>query len=335
MAEGAAAAYEDRGELFEYKVAAPVSLKRGGSAMVPLVASRLGSQKERIWRVGQPGSPDLVVTFKNTSGAVLEEGPAVIYDDNVYAGEAMVPYSARGSEVKLAYAKDLAVRCRHDSTYRTITSALRVGESAMIEEVRTERVHTFRADSDHGEDARVVFELGKSAGHTFGDSGAKPFESTASFHRFEATVPPHSFKTVEATEIWVERRKVAFTNVNAFKLNEWMQDRLLDRGTYDALAHVLRLWQDATEYERTRGRVEAMQREAYGKQTKLAEQLKVLKDTGPEGTLRLRYVKELEAEQDKVNNCEAEMARLQSEALRARENASAALHALTKSKEST
>ncbi len=329
MDEGAAAAYADRGELFEYKVAAPVSLKRGGSAMVPLVASKLESQKERLWRVGPPSSPDLVVTFKNASGAVLEEGPAVIYDDDVYAGEAMMPYTARGSEVKLAYAKDLAVRCRFDSMPRSVTSALRVGEGAMIEEIRAEVHHVFRADSDHAEPARVVFELPKVLGRVFDAAEAKPFESTASYHRFEATVAPQSFTTINATEVWVERRKVAFTNVSGRQLGLWMEGRLLDQGTYDALAHVLRLWHDASEYERTRTRVEGMQREAYAKQTKLAEQLKVLKDTGPEGALRLRYVKELEAEQDKVNGCEAEMARLLGEAQRAKENAHAALRTLT------
>lgn len=335
MAEGAAAAYADRGELFEYEVAAPVSLKRGGSAMVPLVASKLASQKQRIWRLGAPSSPDLVVTFVNASGAVLEEGPAVIYDDDVYAGEAMVPYSARGSEVKLAYAKDLAVRCRHDSSHRTVTSALRIGEGALVEESRAEIRHTFRADSDHAEAARVVFELPKVHGHSFAEPGAKPFESTASFHRFEATVPPHDFAQVEATEVWVEQRRIAYTNISAQQLGNWMENRLLDTATYDALAHVLRLWYDAQEYELSRKRVEAMQREAYAKQTKLAEQLKVLKDTGPEGTLRLRYVKELEAEQDKVNNCESEMARLLAEAQRARENANTALRALARPKEGT
>ena len=49
---------------------------------------------------------------KDTTGAVLEEGPAVLYDGGVYSGEAMVPYTARGAGVKLGYAKDLATRCR-------------------------------------------------------------------------------------------------------------------------------------------------------------------------------------------------------------------------------
>lgn len=63
--------------------------------MVPLLARRIPAKKERIWRVGQIASPDLVLSFDNASGAVLEEGPAVVYADDAYVGEAMVPYSAR------------------------------------------------------------------------------------------------------------------------------------------------------------------------------------------------------------------------------------------------
>jgi hypothetical protein len=72
----------DRGEHFEYRVSAPVSLNRGGAAMVPLVVTRLeDARRERIWRDGSSSAPDVVLTFRNSSGVVLEEGPAVVYDE--------------------------------------------------------------------------------------------------------------------------------------------------------------------------------------------------------------------------------------------------------------
>jgi hypothetical protein len=330
MQEEASADLADRGELFEYKVSSPVSLKRGGSAMVPLLVSKLPADKERIWRAGPPSPPDLLVSFKNASGAVLEEGPAVVYDDDVYAGEAMVPYSARGADVKLAYAKDLAVRCRHDSTTRTLTSHLRLGDAALYEEIRQEREHTLRAESDHREPVRLVFELPKAHGHSLDQTFARPYESTANYHRFAAEVPPGGVVTVVVKEVWGDQRTVAFNQLTGERLARWLEERLLDRSTFDALSHVLGLWRYAAERERERARVEAAQKEAYAKQTKLAEQLKVLKDGGAEGTLRLRYVRELEAEQDKVNACEAEMARVQADAVAARAQADAALAAATR-----
>lgn len=99
----------DSGEYFEYRLATPVSLKRGGAAMVPLVVKPVdGVRRELVWRDGTP-APDIVLAFTNTTGVVLEEGPAVVYDQDSYAGEAMVGFTARDALVQLAFAKIL--RC--------------------------------------------------------------------------------------------------------------------------------------------------------------------------------------------------------------------------------
>jgi hypothetical protein len=92
---------------------------------------------------------------------------------------------------------------------------------------------------------------------------------------------------------------------------------------------VLDRWEEARKLDARRERKEKEQQEAYAKQGKISEQLAVLKDGGPEGALRLRYVKELEAEQDKVNACEEEIRRLRDAAEAARGEAAAALERLT------
>jgi hypothetical protein len=310
LAADGAAHYADRGELFEYRVASRVSLKRGGSAMVPLLASRPEAKKERIWRDGSPPSPDLVLTFKNDTGAVLEEGPAVVYDENVYAGEAMVPYSARGSEVKLAFAKDLGVRCRRTSSPRTAVSGVRLGSEALVEEQRREEHHELSAENDHAEEVEVVFELAKMSGRSLDPSGEQPFEETMSFRRFRVKVPPRGRTTAKVVERWHDARRFQYDHLSAAHLSHWLENRFLDREAFDQLAGVLAAWGQAREFETARQRVERQQHEAYAKQAKISEQLSVLKESGAEGNLRLRYVKELEAEQDKVNAAEAEMRRL-------------------------
>ena len=75
---------------------------------------------------------------------------------------------------------------------------------------------------------------------------------------------------------------------------------------------------------------EQQQQAAYVKQGKISQQLSVLKEHGPEGDLRLRYVRELEAEQDKVNACESDIKRLLTAAEEARKSTSAKLAELIK-----
>ena len=328
-AEGASVG-ADRGEFFEYRVELPSSLKRGGSAMVPLVAATVGARRERIWRDGAGPSPDLVLTFKNDGGVVLEEGPAVIYDEATYAGESMVPYTARGAEVKLAFAKDLAVRCRRFSTYSTVIAGVRIGAHTLLEEQRREEIHTLSAESDHADEVEVCFELPRLHGRSIHPDGAQPAEETASFRRFVARVPPHGRAELVVREAWPESRHVRYDHLSAAQLEVWLDGRFLDRAAFEALRGVLAKWEEARHLEAHRERVEREQHEAYAKQSKLSEQLAVLKDAGPEGALRLRYVKELEAEQDTVNASEAEARRLRDATEAAQREATEALERITR-----
>jgi hypothetical protein len=324
-----AASYEDRGELFEYRVGAKIGLKRGGSAMVPLFASKAESNKERIWRLGSPPSPDLVITFKNTTGAVLEEGPAVIYDDDVYAGEAMLPYSARGSEVKLAFAKDLGVRCRYAGTQERVATGVGLSRTDMIEELREEMHQEISAESDYDEEVEVIIELPKFHSRNIAPGSFQPFEETSSFRRFKLKVPPRGKAVEKVVEYWVVSQRYQYGSIQMSALYNWTKKGLLDPQVATRLGEVLKLWADATQHDQERKRQEAQRNDAYQKQTKISEQLQVLKESGPEGALRLRYVKELEAEQDRVNAAERKIDELVGAAQRARDAAAEKLAQLT------
>lgn len=100
-----------RGELFEYQLSSPLDVCRGQSTVVPLVRRSVKTSKERIYRRDRGANPDYVVTFENTTDLVLEEGAVVLYDGHEYAGEAMLPTTAQGSTVRLAYGSDQALTC--------------------------------------------------------------------------------------------------------------------------------------------------------------------------------------------------------------------------------
>jgi len=318
---GGATVFEDRGELFEYRVPDKVSLARGSSAMVPLLAAPVGAEKERIWRDGSPPAPDLVLSFANTSGAVLEEGPAVIYDDDVYAGEAMVPYTTRGASVKVSFAKDLGVRCKRDTENKTLVSGVRLTESFLAEEHRREHHHTLSAESDHAEAVDVTFELGRRHGVTVSAEHAQPFEETSSYRRYRLTVPAHGKASVKVVEQWHEFQRFEYARLAEQHVARWLEGRFLDAATERILSGVIAAQAAAAEADEKRKGVEQALTETYTRQTKLTEQLKVLKDGGAEGELRLRYVKELQGEQDRVNALAREIHELRERAEVARARA--------------
>jgi hypothetical protein len=305
-AEGGAEG-EDRGEFFEYRVSGPVSLKRGGSAMVPLGTSEIAASKRRIWREDAGPNPDLVLEFDNDTGLVLEEGPVVIYDEGTYAGESMLPYSCRNVEVKLAFAKDLAVRCQRDASSHFELQRIELGSEVLLQEHVHRLEHELRAESDHDEPVEVIFELRKVHGRDLDEDGPQPFEETSSYRRFRVEVEPHGKAELRVCEHWLSSRHVQYSHVSAAALEEWLEGRLLDRKAFEQLSAVLSAWSEMNELNQQYRKLEQLQQGAYDKQSKISEQLGVLREGGKEGHLRLRYVEELGAEQDKVNSLESEM----------------------------
>ena len=309
-----ASSFGDKGELFEYRVGPRISLKRGGSAMVPLLAVKIDANKERIWRKGKPPAPDLVLSFKNTSAAVLEEGAAVIYDGDVYAGESMLPYSGRGTEVKLSFAKDLAVRCKHVEKNTYATSQLHLQRDCLRLDSRSEWHHTFSAENDHEEPIDVIFELPVSHGRKLVATSATPFETTSSFMRFKTKVPAGGHATVLVEEYEISYSRSEYASLDHTQIDGWLEARLLEVTHAIAMKEALGLFGEWRRLDRAKQNVANERQTLYEKQRRINEQLAVLKDGGPEAQLRARYVKELEAAQDALVALDDKELRLAKEA---------------------
>ena len=318
-----------RGEHFEYQLTTPVSIRRGGAAMVPLAVTRIDTVRRELVARDNERTPDIVLTFPNSTGAVLEEGPAVVYEQGGYAGEAMVDFTARNAQVRLAFAKDLAVRCRSTSRFQTVTANVRLTQNVLVEEQRAETRHTLRAENDHDEDVEVIFELVRVTDHRMEavDTVAEIVD-TARNYRVRVSVPAH--QTVEATllETWPIYSEVAYGDLSPTHLDQWLTGRSLDAATIEELSGVLQRWNQAWQFDGERERLEAERADDHAAQSRIAEQLRVLGSDGPEGELRRRQVQQLDQLQDRVDALDARIRALRDDAAAVRQAASDELQRL-------
>ena len=308
---GSAAETADRGELFEYRVLSKVSLARGGSAMVPLLAARISAKKERLWRPGSGPHPSIAFSFVNTSGAVLEEGPAVFYSEGAYAGEAMVPYTTRGTAVKLAFARDLSVTVRAEEATTMRVSGIRLADALVYEDQVRELTRVVSVESTHDEDVDVIVELPKTYGRELHPDTTQPTEETASFRRFLIAAGSRKTTTLRVVEWWSEGRSLQYEKLTTAALSHWIQNGLLVPERHKKLQEIVNVWASAGDFDRQEKESERRATESYSRQKRIGEQLGVLRADGPEGALRLKHVRELEIEQ-------AEAARHEQEAKRHR-----------------
>jgi hypothetical protein len=318
----------ERQETFEYRAPHRVALRRGGSAMVPVVASSVAGRIERVWKEGRDTAPEVSLTFPNGTLSVLEEGPAVIYDRGAYVGEALLPFTRRGDEVRLSYSRDTTVRCGRSSRASTSVSGVHLGSGAILEEQQREELHTFRVESDHLEEIELVLVRPRSERRTVTVEAGALLEEGESELRLRLRVPPQGRAEVVLSERWRETRRVEYERLTVAELGSWLEGRHIDRSTHDALASVLGAWAQAAASEEQRSRLERELQDSIARHAKLREQISVLGDGGQEGAIRLRFVKDMEREQDRIVACEAELRKVRDGEAQARRRAAQTLSVL-------
>jgi hypothetical protein len=317
-----------RAEPFEYRTPHRVSLRRGASAMVPVVASSVAARLERVWRDEREPCPDVTLTFSNSTLSVLEEGPAVIYDRGSYTGEALLPFTRRGEEVQLSYARDAAIRCHRAARASSTVIGVRLGPGAILEEQQREETHSFSVDSGHLEETEVVLVRPRNERRAVSAEAGALLEEGASEVRLRLRVPPQGRAEASLVERWRETRRVEYEHLTPAELASWLDARHIDRSTHDALSSVLGAWAQAAALEEQRGRLEREQQDAIARHAKLREQVSVLGEGGQEGAIRLRFVKDMEREQDRIFACENELRKVRDGEAQARRRAAQTLSVL-------
>lgn len=97
----------ERGELFEYAIDQPISLKRGEASMIPIVSQAIDGEKFSIF---DTRDSDLHAVnglrIKNSTKLHLAGGPLTIYEDGTYAGDAQITDIAPGESRLISYSLD-------------------------------------------------------------------------------------------------------------------------------------------------------------------------------------------------------------------------------------
>jgi hypothetical protein len=240
-----------------------------------------------------------VLHFQNDTGVVLEEGAAVIYDENGYAGEAMVPFRARGGEVRVSFAKDLSMRCTGQQKHALRMLGIRASGAFVLESRERVIEHALHIENDHDRPETLYVELPRQAHDRLDVPTDATVEELASAFRVALPVPPGGVREATLSLRRQEYTHVALSNVGTNELTEWLRQRVDGVRIPKELEQVLARFQAADQHGRE-ARQRALRADGLRqRQEAQTKQLAVLRDQGEEGQERLAVVREvrrLEAE---------------------------------------
>ena len=213
-AESAARAQE-LGDLFEFKLKEPITIRKNQSALVPIVQSPISAEKVSVWneQAGLP-RPQRALWLTNSSGLTLDGGSFSVMEDETFAGEGILEPIRPGEKRLVSYATDLALNVSFgQGTERQRVTHVMVAKGILTQEneLRENKTYTFRNEDTNPR--TVIVEHPMRLGYEL-RSDVKPVETTAAWKRFRLEVGAKQTATLVVEEARTEQTTYALTNLN-------------------------------------------------------------------------------------------------------------------------
>ena len=290
------------GDLFEYEIDLPVTIRRNQSALVPIVLKPFGGRSVLLYqKEARAGNPMRCVEFENSTGLTLEGGPVTVLEQGSYVGEAMLDTLKPGERRLVAYAVELGVRVT-DSVGSHKEQVVRVvvakGMLKTVIERRTVTTYHFTSNTD--KDETLFLDHPRGGTDWTLPEGQAPAEITDDHWRFKLAVAPR-----KTTKYVVEARRpehlsYGLADVTDNQLKFWIKQSYLDDATTKMLREVIALRSQAAEFDGRFNRLTAERTTIHADQARIRENLTALGDRASEKELRERYVRSLNAHEDRL-----------------------------------
>jgi hypothetical protein len=297
------------GDLFEYEIEHPVTIRRNQSALVPIVLRSFEGRPVLLYnKETRAENPMRCVEFKNTTGLTLEGGPVTVLEGGSYVGEAMLETTKPDEQRLVPYAVELAVSVldnvdSHDDRVHRVV--IRRGQ--MLGYYVNVRQTTYSFNNKGDTEATLYLD------HNHGGRDWKlvdtpdPHEITESYWRFRFMLPPR-----KATAFVVRQRQTlhqthALADVNDQRLSFWIDQRYLDETSTSTLKQVLELRQEIAGLD---AQIQALEQERgliHNEQQRIRNNLQALGDRPSEKDLRERFVRTLNAQEDRLEKIDREL----------------------------
>ncbi len=318
------------GDLFEYEIEHPVTIKRNQSALVPIVLRSFEGRPVLLYnKATRAENPMRCVEFKNTTGLTLEGGPVTVLEGGSYVGEAMLETTKPDDQRLVPYAVELAVTVldnidSHDD--RVFRVVIRKGYLKAEYTQVQQTTYNFNNKSD----AEQIVYLDHSRGGKDWklSETVEPHEITENYWRFRFPLPAKKVTKFVVKQQRVLSQNYGLSDANDQQLAFWIEQRYLDAATEKVLRQAMQLRQQVAGIEAQIARLEKERDAIHAEQKRIRENLQSLGDRPTEKELRERFVRTLNTQEDRLEQIERDRKQATDERDRVREQINTTLAGL-------
>jgi hypothetical protein len=180
---------EEIGDYFRYVIDDKVTLPRQKSAMLGIVNQAVEGKRVSVYNHAvQAKFPLLGLKFKNLTDQPLMQGPATVYEDGSYAGDARLPDLQPNEERLLTYAIDQGMEVKSETKPPTRELvAVKVTKGILRATRRLQECQSYTIKNRSKQDRILIVEHPVRSGWKL-KAPAKPMEQTRDHYRFQLDV---------------------------------------------------------------------------------------------------------------------------------------------------
>jgi hypothetical protein len=318
------------GDLFEYRIKEPVTVAKNQSALVPIVSAEVEIEKVALW--SQPsgsGRPLRAVWLTNTSRDTLDGGSITLIDGDAFAGEGLIEPIKPGERRLVSYGRDLGVQVRAGGrSGPTRIARVRARDGIIIHDTEERSTTTYLARNANAAAVTLVVEHRIRPGWKLtGD--LRPAETSAGAYRFRIVIEPGNEATLDVQEARSAETSIAIGEITDAFAAGTIKSYSLTPEMEAALAPLFAKRTEIAVMDRRIGELQAQQQTIIKDQDRLRENMKALGGSSEEKRLLQRYTRQLDQQEDALEQLRRDLTDVTATRGRAQEELSRLISTLT------
>ncbi len=298
------------GELFEYRIAQPVTIRKNESAMLPFLQEAIETRKLLIWSDRSSEHPTNAAELTNSTGKTLDGGPVTVYDGGAYGGEALMETLKAGDKRLISYAVDLGTRITtaFDSK-QSVAREIHLNHGVLTIKSAAEETATYTARNVDQKAKTLIVEHPLRAGYKL--LNQKPMEKTADAYRFEVPLAAGATKTFAVSEEHVVDTTYGVTNVSPDFLLAYVHNRDLNEDSRKQLGRIANQKQQIADNNAAIDDVQSQVRDAGTDEDRLRRNIESLNRVSGQQQQVQDYARQLGVLEQKLTGLRDRQAELQ------------------------